>query len=280
MLGSPRHCGTEINVICSTTKTEKEKHACHHCLLEQDVRQGSSEPYLHVFRLTDSMITKPIIFVFSTRMMHLFFVTLLRLLLLLLAAIPCVSFTVCRSSTGSMAWERYHSHSHHDHDDIHDNDALVVGDYVKGLHGGKYQFDQDNVGISMESQQFVEELYGGGNEGTEDMVKTIPEWAMNIVLPDNETEDNYDVIEFGDDEFPSLYIENEEPTWGKYFAQVQHATLKDAPFYVDPCQGELAPRTGSVDISIQPIEEYTIDDGWWLILSTEEMHMYYKLVKS
>ena len=223
-------------------------------------------------------------------MVQLLFVTLLRLLLLLLLAVASSrSFTFCRSATGSIAWKRYHSHSHQDqdhenenkNDNNNDNDALV-GDYVKGLHGGKYQFDQGNRGISMESQQFVEELYSGGeHEGTEaEDMTIIPEWAKNIVLPNDMTDNNYEVLEFGDDEFPSLFIENEEPTWGKYYAQVQHATLTDCPFYVHPCQGELAPRTGSVDISIQPIENYIIDDGWWLIFSTEEMHMFYKLVKS
>jgi len=201
---------------------------------------------------------------------------LISLLLSLQVAKPCTSFCIRLLRHEARFHGSFLGHSHDDDD--HDDSGTVsqVGDYVKGLHGGKYQFnEQASNGISMESQQFLEELYGGSS--SEELNVPMPEWAMNISLP---TDDSYEVLEFGDGEFVSLHLENEEPTWGAYYAQVQHATLTESPFYINPVKGELAPRTGSVDISIQPVEDCTIDDGWWLILSTEEMNIFYKLVKS
>jgi hypothetical protein len=207
------------------------------------------------------------------------------LALLLWQAVPGDSFATNRRAKSSWGqrspWHPAHSHSHsHDHGDDGENcveeDGAQVGDYVRGLHGGKYQFEQQGS-LSLESRQFVENLYsGGGSQFEEDL--SIPEWAQNVQLPAEH--DDFDILEFGTDEFLSLHIDNEDPTWGKFYAQVKHATLTDSPFYIDPFKGELAPRTGSVDISIQPIEECAIDDGWWLVLSTEELSMFYKLVRT
>jgi hypothetical protein len=195
--------------------------------------------------------------------------------MLLLQAVPCDSFVInSRSKSSSSSWRQQRSAPLY-HGDHNDDDENSVGDYVKGLHGGKYQFEQQGL-LSMESQQFVENLYSGDDEEEQDL--SIPEWAQNIPLPTED--DDFDILEFNNDEYLSLHIDNEDPTWGKFYAQVKHATLTDSPFYIDPFKGELAPRTGSVDISIQPIEECTIDDGWWLVLSTEELNMFYKLVRT
>ena len=186
------------------------------------------------------------------------------------------------------------------HDGNHDNDnASSVGDYVRGVHGGKYQFDTPG-GISFEGQQFVEALYSGSQQQQEEESleeEPLPNWAMRLqssVPPTTATTIPELVIKATTKTM--VTIQNEERSWERFYAfiLVTGGGPKDvvaAPnemVVVEPRVGQLAPRGGAnsysdkatLSVSIQPnssFSSFPSSCDWWLVIGTEADTWRYRL---
>lgn len=147
-----------------------------------------------------------------------------------------------------------------------------VGDYVRGVHAGKYQFEEAGA-ASFAGQQFAEALYctdstdgiiKAGNDGDE----SLPRWAETMgtsatmgVTPPME---RYDVLDLYPDSSASVTICNDERSWEHFYckyvqvnsdgsildetAAFVHEARSDALFQIIPATGYLAPRGGSSNL--------------------------------
>ena len=191
------------------------------------------------------------------------------------------------------------------------SDESSVGDYVRGLHGGKYQFqdasDAMAPGMSMIGQEFASSLYGGNpceatdNLSSEDM----PRWAQQMRPPEVNSmgeECSTELIIKDNGKYASATIINLERTWEKFYAFImrQNEDCKvgfphsnGAPFLVEPEFGSLAPRGGAsnacdpkkpysdsakltVSYDSSGEDKVSVED-WWLVVGTEEEKWYYRL---
>lgn len=146
------------------------------------------------------------------------------------------------------------------------DDSTSVGDYVKGVHGGKYQFD-DFGGSTYEGRQFAEALYSSGAVQEEAVFDgPIPSWAermgtsskLGVLTPLQK----FPVISISSTTPASIAITNDERSWEYYFCKVVQisstgAVLNDtaiwcheqtSPLLATPAIGHLAPRGGSSNL--------------------------------
>ena len=181
-----------------------------------------------------------------------------------------------------------------------------IGDYVKGVHGGKYQFEdfaQLNGGLSYTGNEFAQSLYTSStsecetrNIGKIDSKEELPRWAQRLR--------DADINEFGsscDGEIQigvSVQIKNEERTWETFYAFVLSSSLspdEKSPLTVYPETGSLAPRGGAANVCDEnkpyldsasltvvetgrnEINEFR-NDCMWLIIGTEEATWKYRIV--
>jgi hypothetical protein len=168
-----------------------------------------------------------------------------------------------------------------------------VGDYVKGVHGGKYQFE-DASAISFEGQQFTESLYSSGpmEEDEPDEEEPMPKWAER--LGNSVTDDMCsDTIRLSPNRDPvQVKITNQERTWEPFYAKVVGDDMITSRIKVSPLHGKLAPLNGA-DNPYDPQNPYsdstiinvscsqaihTAQEECYLAVGTEEEKWYYKLI--
>jgi hypothetical protein len=164
-----------------------------------------------------------------------------------------------------------------------------VGDYVKGVHGGKYQFSA--AGLNSAGQEFAASGYGSGPIELEDD-NDVPRWAQHMGT------NAEDLQRTGSEVLTlpaSVSVQNQERTWEPFFVKVmlaqQNGTAVDVSeaFSITPARGKLAPLGGAQN-PYNPHEPYldsvTIQvdrttPGLWdvcyLAVGTEEEKWFYQL---
>jgi len=181
-----------------------------------------------------------------------------------------------------------------------------IGDYVKGVHGGKYQFEdfaQLNGGLSYTGNEFAQRLYTSSTSECEtrnidkiDSMEKLPRWAQRLRDADiDEFGSSFDgEIQIGD----SVQIKNEERTWETFYAFVLSSSSSSdetLPLTVYPETGSLAPRGGAANVCdenkpyLDSASLTVVETGWnevndfrnefmWLIIGTEETSWKYRIV--
>jgi hypothetical protein len=154
-----------------------------------------------------------------------------------------------------------------------DGRTSSVGNYVQGVHGGKYQFE-DAGGATFAGRQFAESLYSSDpNEGVvcnglmEDN-DPIPAWALRMgsatKLGTLDPLQKYPVLFVSSCQAATITITNDERSWEHYFCKLVQVTLggtilddlavwphqqpADCVVAVSPTKGHLAPRGGSSNL--------------------------------
>lgn len=136
-----------------------------------------------------------------------------------------------------------------------------IGDVVKNLHGGKYQFSETQylAGGSFAGQQFAESLYslGGVDESLEienDGVDELPKWAMRLQNSLEQSAKPVMATLLFDKEKSThaISIKNDERSWERYYAFIlpnnNHDDCGLCGFRVSPATGSLAPRGGASNV--------------------------------
>ena len=176
-------------------------------------------------------------------------------------------------------------------DDEYDS-SRSVGDYVKNLHGGKYNFGLGNVA----GHEFADSLYASNTCSDEDKSgyinpdEDLPNWAnklCNLNIPSNEFElQQFITIKLGD----TIAIKNDERSWEKFYAFIIPPE-DNVDFRIWPETGFLAPRGGasnacdetkpyldSAELRVHQLHENT-KDVCWIVIGTEETTWRYRLEK-
>jgi hypothetical protein len=140
--------------------------------------------------------------------------------------------------------------------------SASVGDYVRGVHGGKYQFE-DAGGMSFAGSQFAESLYASDDsEGVYEEIpdtEELPRWAQAMGTPDKlgllHPLEKYPVVSVSSQEPTIISITNDERTWEQFYSKVVEVSLDgtillegDGKFIITPERGNLAPRGGSSNL--------------------------------
>ena len=162
-----------------------------------------------------------------------------------------------------------------------------VGDYVRGVHGGKYQFDTVG-GMTFEGQQFAEALYSGSSDGDseEDFTnEPLPKWAERLrdtMVPPSAACPLE--LRIGN----KVTVVNEERSWERFYAFVVPSDVLG--IRVEPWVGQLAPRGGAngfSDTATLSVERDTNEEGSgssrlgiepYLVVGTEAEKWIYKLL--
>jgi len=186
--------------------------------------------------------------------------------------------------------------------------GLSVGDYVKGVHGGKYQFDA--AGLNTAGLEFAANGYVSAPIDNDDSVMDrshgLPKWAQRLGTNVAEMELLEEAVFLASSTTTSIIIQNQERTWEPFYVKIMHvvnngetstASVIDAtdsgPFVVAPRRGKLAPRSGSpnpyqpdqpyldavtIQISMkQPQSVINQTDRYVLVAGTEEEKWYYRI---
>jgi len=150
--------------------------------------------------------------------------------------------------------------------DISSSTSSSIGDVVKGLHGGKYQFEgstMDSNGLTFAGRQFAESLYGGGNdtfncENDERNDEPWPKWATRMMpsssfLDDDDNNKSWignhhyeGYSPTGNTKTPisgssskhseyTIQITNEERTWERFYAKIVHLHSRTGEILLDSC---------------------------------------------
>lgn len=169
---------------------------------------------------------------------------------------------------------------------------FAVGDYVQGVHGGKYQFDDSSGGASFQGQQFAENGYGSNeivDDGIEEFLANKPNWARRMELPVDDPNECNEAIPKLDlmDGKGTVIIHNDERSWEYFYAVIMSDRDIALPFVVEPIAGMLAPRGGTEshsdrrDIMVSFISDATPleSDGcqFWLVAGTESETWRYEI---
>ena len=157
-----------------------------------------------------------------------------------------------------------------------------IGDYVQGIHGGKYQFEEA-CGATFAGRQFAEALYS--SDSTEGVIldtdlmddsEAMPSWLQKLgtseTLGPLTPLENFQVISFSPTSpTTTISIANDERSWERFYTKIiqiaPDGTIVDgasilchtqqldsgndgvgAPFLVMPATGQLAPRGGSSNL--------------------------------
>ena len=182
---------------------------------------------------------------------------------------------------------------------------LHVRDYVKNVHGGKYNFGVNN---NMEGMEFAQSLYASEtNCGSEleqliDPNEELPKWTQRMlqlaIENSRKSDSNAAVVRLGE----SFEIINEERTWEKFYAFVIPKMGRDEKsprISVFPETGHLAPRGGaanacdeakpyldSADLVVSLLEDdevkyesiVTNEECCHVVVGTEEATWFYKVL--
>jgi len=181
--------------------------------------------------------------------------------------------------------------------------SASVGDYVKGVHGGKYQFDGPGA-PSLAAREFTEQLYSSSEydnalDATQED-EPWPRWADS--MGESMTQSQIDAIaetlllEPGGQPV-SIQVKNQERTWEPFYVKFIGVTAGALPPTIRcvPLKGTLAPRGGSVNLCdpskpysdqatvtvslVQEAETMRLaGTSWYMIIGTEEEKWYYKVV--
>ena len=183
-----------------------------------------------------------------------------------------------------------------------DNDQRSVSDYVKNVHGGKYQFGNSLVG-----QEFAESLYSSSNYDNSDSEQLIdpnedlPKWTQRMIQNASTKISSKDTITSTDNIIllgENFKITNEERSWERFYAFILPETKRNV-FRVIPETGHLAPRGGASNICdenkpyldtavIRVIQNDDVnsicnnlgdDYCCHVVVGTEEATWFYKVVK-
>jgi len=133
-----------------------------------------------------------------------------------------------------------------------------IGDVVKNLHGGKYQFSDTQylAGNSLIGQEFAESLYssGGVDESNVDEDEECQKWVLRLQDPtEQSTKPTSGTLMFDEQHTShSITIKNDERSWEKYYAYI----LSTSSSHIDVCPfriisqttGVLAPRGGASNL--------------------------------
>ena len=175
-----------------------------------------------------------------------------------------------------------------------DHETKSIGEVVKNLHGGKYQFhDSYLAGSTRIGQEFADSLYASdGSDTVDDEEEEIPKWALRLMDPINHKgKPVQDTLYFSRKRADhEIKITNDERSWEKFYASIfsldQVFGIEDGgncPFEICPQSGTLAPRGGASNacdvndpysdsalIVIKWDEEQCCDvDAFLLVLGTE-----------
>ena len=200
------------------------------------------------------------------------------------------------------------SQSYNNEGDGDNNSRRAIGDVVKGLHGGKYLFQDaaaSGGGMSFEGQQFAEMSYATSSDLEQESNyyedEPLPNWASKLQQPiSSEQVNNYPQLALNDNGKASVEIQNDERSWEKFYAfvvvseeeddlvleQQQQQQLLLSQFVVEPKVGQLAPRGGTNDFSDRATINVTtgnnkIEKGrnqFFLVVGTEAETWKYRLV--
>lgn len=143
-----------------------------------------------------------------------------------------------------------------------DEDDRSIGDVVKNLHGGKYQFSDTQylAGNSLIGQEFAENLYssGGADESSVDEEDDeLPNWVLRLQDSiEQSTKPTSGTLIFDEQQHKShsITIKNDERSWEMYYAYILSTTssshiVDDSPFrIISPTAGVLAPRGGASNL--------------------------------
>lgn len=170
-----------------------------------------------------------------------------------------------------------------------------VGDYVKGVHGGKYQFT--DAGINIAGQDFAALGYSAAPP-LEEHNEERPNWAARMGT------DPAELQQKASEEITvpaQIVIRNQERTWEPFFVKVQQIDAEGNvrevtnEFEFTPCRGKLAPRGGATNpydpsnpfldnakIEIRPLSSVASVEstGMFLVVGTEEEKWFYRLLGS
>jgi hypothetical protein len=155
-----------------------------------------------------------------------------------------------------------------------DSASSSVGDYVQGVHGGKYQFE-DAGGATFAGRQFAESLYSSDPDegvmfnGEMEDIDSIPSWAERMgssaKLGTLDPLQKYPVLVVSSSSSPgTITITNDERSWEHYYCKLVQVTSDgtivddsvvwchqqpaDCAVTVSPAKGHLAPRGGSSNL--------------------------------
>jgi len=146
-----------------------------------------------------------------------------------------------------------------------DGTAASVGDYVKGVHGEKYNFGVPG-GPSAAAQEFTQALYSSSSSVAEeeqdsDDDEPMPRWAQNMGATTTSAgaavrgdEDIRGTLVLGrgreEEEATIVTITNRERTWEPFYAKLVVPDDNDWERIVriEPRKGTLAPRGGSANV--------------------------------
>lgn len=126
-------------------------------------------------------------------------------------------------------------------------DDASVGDYVKGVHGGKYQFEQAGA-MGLAGREFAESLYAGSSseeqQETDDENEPLPKWAER--LRSVTLQDCQETLIIPSGKTVTVTIQNNERTWEPFHVVVNddHGSLESSVIECSPRRGKLAPVGG------------------------------------
>lgn len=142
----------------------------------------------------------------------------------------------------------------------------TVGDYVKNVHGGKYQFEEHGGGgMNSVGQQFAESLYSSSSSSlsydTDDVddndddkdISEWPRWAQNMGMASESSPNIRDTLVLNSST-PSVSVQvtNQERTWEEFYVKVidgnNNNAMGDIIIEIEPVHGVLAPRGGANNV--------------------------------
>eukprot|EP00547_Thalassionema_nitzschioides_P017337 CAMPEP_0194250274 /NCGR_PEP_ID=MMETSP0158-20130606/22590_1 /TAXON_ID=33649 /ORGANISM="Thalassionema nitzschioides, Strain L26-B" /LENGTH=210 /DNA_ID=CAMNT_0038987013 /DNA_START=12 /DNA_END=641 /DNA_ORIENTATION=+ len=145
----------------------------------------------------------------------------------------------------------FSSSSFHQHNNFRDDqDPSSVGDYVKGVHSGKYQFEDASF-MSSTGKQFAESLYSSSpvDEEHDDHETIMPQWAKRMGEEGSITEEMCkEVIQLSPGHTQQITVSNQERTWESYYTKVIGNSEFFEKISCSPSMGKLAPFGGATNL--------------------------------
>ena len=141
-----------------------------------------------------------------------------------------------------------------------------IGDVVKGVHGGKYQFKAGGF-EAFAGEEFASALYAStpsaGGVGGKEEGGPWPEWASQLRRPrggsvGDVAAEEVQLVRVGDDGMATVRVTNVYRSWEKFYVTLyaeaeaeagsEANDCQGAPFLVAPLSGDLAPRGGASNV--------------------------------
>lgn len=189
---------------------------------------------------------------------------------------------------------RFSSCTSHQQNNFHDDqEPSSVGDYVQGVHGGKYQFEDASF-LSNTGTQFAESLYSSSSveEEFDQHPAVMPQWAKRMGEEGSITEEMCkEVIQLSPGDMEEIIFTNKERTWESYYVKVIGNSDVREGIVCSPIMGKLAPFGGagnlcdadnpysdSAVIQVKYSQEIQSKGRCHLVIGTEEEKWYYQIV--